>query len=125
MNNNKVVFFYLLMLAVHVAHVFEETWGRFWLIDSFFGLGWFLALNWLFFCIPMTLFFFVLREKKWAYRLSIVYACLMIFNGLGHNIATIATGRYFGGFAGGFTGIGLAVIGPAMIYYLRKELPKN
>jgi hypothetical protein len=44
----------------------------------------------------------------------------MILNGVGHNIATIVTGRYFGGFAGGYTGIGLIIIGSAMIYYLLK-----
>jgi len=122
MNKNKVVIFYLFMLINHVAHIFEEAWGRFWLIDSFFGMGWFLAANWLLFCIPVALFYFVLNEKRWAYRLSIIYAGIMILNGIGHNLATILTGRYFGGFAGGFTGIGLIIIGSALFYYLLKGI---
>ncbi|MGA2623711.1 MAG: hypothetical protein ABSF91_07655 [Bacteroidota bacterium] len=120
MNKNKVVIVYLLMLMNHVAHIFEETWGRFWLIDSFYGLGWFLVANWVLLCIPVVLFYFVLHERRWAHHLSIIYAGIMILNGVGHNIATIVTGRYFGGFAGGYTGIGLIIIGSAMIYYLLK-----
>ncbi len=111
------------MLVNHVAHVFEEAWGRFWLIDSFFfGLGWYLAGNLVLFCMPVVLFYFVIQDKKWALRLSIIYAGIMILNGIGHNIATIITGKYFGGFAGGFTGIGLVIIGTVMIYYLVKEI---
>jgi hypothetical protein len=122
MNKNKIVIIYLLMLVNHVAHVFEEAWGRFWIMDSIFGPGWFLALNWVLFCIPVALFYFVLQNKKWALQLSIVYAGIMILNGIGHNVATVITGRYFGGFAGGFTGIGLVIIGSALIYYLLKEI---
>jgi hypothetical protein len=85
-------------------------------------MGWFLAGNWVLFCIPVVLFYFVLHEKRWAYQLSIIYAGIMILNGIGHNLATVLTGRYFGGFAGGFTGIGLIIIGSALIYYLLKEI---
>lgn len=125
MNKSKVVLFCLLMLVAHVAHIFEEVWGRFWLIKAFYGLGWFLVVNWLLFCIPIVLFYFVLQEKRWAYQLSIIYAGIMILNGIGHNVATIVTGRYFDGFAGGYTGIGLLLVGPAMIHYLRKGIPTN
>ena len=45
MQNDKVVFFYLLMLVAHVGHILEELWGRFWLIDAFFGAGWFCVAN--------------------------------------------------------------------------------
>jgi hypothetical protein len=122
MNKNKIIILYLLMLLTHVAHVFEETWGHFWIMDAIYGLGWFLVANWVLLCIPVIVFYFVLQEKPWAYRLSIVYAGIMILNGLGHNIATLVTGRYFGGFAGGCTGIGMIVIGSTMIYYLLKEI---
>ena len=125
MNKNKVVVFYLLMLVGHVAHIFEETWGRFWLIDSTFGLGWFLVTNWVLFCIPVVFFYFVLNDKPWAYYMSMVYAGIMFLNGFVHNIATIVTGKYFSGFAGGYTGIGLIVIAPLMIYYLKRDMPKN
>ncbi|MDP4231480.1 MAG: hypothetical protein Q8916_13865 [Bacteroidota bacterium] len=122
MSNNKIIILYLMMLVLHVAHVFEETWGRFWLIDRVYGLGWFLFANCVVFCIPVLLFYFVLQHKKWAYRWSIIYSGIMIINGAGHNIATIVTGRYFGGFAGGITGIGFLLIGPPLIHYLRKDL---
>jgi hypothetical protein len=121
MYNNKVVIIYLLMLVSHVAHIFEETWGRFWILDKV-GLGFYLAINWALFCIPVILFYFVLHNKRWAYKLSIVYAAFMVLQGIGHNMATIITGKYFDGFAGGGTGIGLIVIGSIMIYYLLKGL---
>lgn len=125
MSNSKVILFYLLMLVMHIAHVLEEIWGRFWLIDAFFGQGWFLVANWVLFCIPVVVFYFVLRDKRWAFYLGIAYAGIMTLNGFGHNIATIVTGRYFGGFAGGYTGIGLLLIGPPMMHYLRKGMPAN
>jgi hypothetical protein len=113
------------MLVGHVAHILEEIWGRFWLMDTSFGLGWFLVANWVLFCIPVIVFYFVLHEKRWAFYLSMIYAGIMILNGVGHSIATIVTGRYFGGFAGGYTGITLLLIGPPMIHYLRKGMPAN
>ena len=120
--NNKVLAFYLVLLSLHVAHVFEEAWGQFFLLQ-YFGLGWYLFLNWLLFCIPVIVFYFVLRRRKWAYRLSIVYAGFMILNGLGHAVATTVTGRYYHGFAGGVSGIGLVVAGGMLIYYLRTDTP--
>ena len=125
MNNSRVVLFYLLMLVGHVVHFLEEIWGRFWLMNAFFGLGWFLIANWVLVCIPVVIFFFVLREKRWASYLGMLYAGIMTLNGVGHNIATIVTGRYFDGFAGGYTGIGLLLIGPPMIYHLRKGIPAD
>ena len=125
MNHSKVIILYLLMLVGHVAHILEEIWGRFWLIGAFYGVGWFLVLNWVLFFIPAVVFYFVLHEKRWAFYLSMVYAGIMILNGVGHNIATIVTGKYFGGFAGGYTGIGLLLIGPPMMHYLRKGMPTN
>jgi hypothetical protein len=118
---NKVIIFYLLMIIAHVAHVFEEVWGRFWILDEV-GPGIYLTINMILFCIPLLLFYFVLNDKQWAYKFSIVYAGFMVLQGIGHNIATILTGRYFDGFAGGFTGIGLIIIGIAMICYLLKGI---
>ena len=86
MNKNAVIPAYLLMLVVHVGHVLEEIWGRFWIM-------------------------------------SMVYAAIMTLNGLGHNVATLVTGRYWDGFAGGMTGIGLILIGTPLLYLLRKKKP--
>lgn len=48
------------------------------------------------FCIPVILFYFVLRGKRPAYVLSTVYAVIMIVNEVGHNVATLVSGRYYG-----------------------------
>ena len=122
MNKNRIIVLYLLMLAGHVAHVFEETWGRFWLLNKL-GLEFYFIGNWLLFCVPLVLFYFVINNKRWAYRLSVAYAAFMAVQGIGHNIAAILTGKYFDGFAGGFTGIGLFIIGSALVYYLLKGIP--
>ena len=108
------------MLVNHVAHVFEEIWGRFWLLNKV-GLQLYLTINLVLFCIPVLLFYFILNEKRWAYKLGILYAGFMGLQGIGHNIATIITGKYFDGFAGGYTGIGMLIIGSALIYYFLKE----
>jgi hypothetical protein len=121
MNKNKVVIIYLLLLINHVAHVFEEVWGRFWLIEKV-GLGKYLAINLLLFSIPVLLFYFVLNDKRWAIKISIAYAGFMALQGIGHNAAAIISGRYFNGFAGGYTGIGLAIIGTMLVYFLLKEI---
>ena len=121
MNKNKVVIFFLLMIINHVAHVFEEVWGRFWILNKV-GLGIYLTINLVLFSIPVLLFYFVLNDMRWAYILSIVYAGFMALQGIGHNVATIITGRYSDGFAGGFTGIGLIIIGIGMIYYLLRGI---
>jgi len=109
------------MLIGHIAHVSEEVWGRFWILNKI-GLVKYLVINLGLFCIPVVLFYFVLNNKKWAYKLSIVYAAFMGLQGIGHNAATIITGRYFDGFAGGYSGIGLLIISIFVIYYLIKVL---
>jgi hypothetical protein len=121
MNKNRIIIFYLSMLLAHVAHIFEEILGRFWLLNKF-GPGWYLTGNWILLRIPVILFFFVLNDKLWAYKLSVIYAGFMGLQGIGHNIATIITGRYFNGFAGGYSGIALLIISIPMLYYLIKDI---
>jgi len=87
------------------------------------SLALFLLASWVLFCIPVILFYFASRQERRAYHLSIVYAGVMILNGLGHNFGLLITGRYFDGFAGGYTGIMFVLVGPTLIYYLRKEMP--
>ena len=120
---NRVIALYLAMLAGHVAHVFEELWGGFWLLTRF-GLGRYLAVNWVLLCIPGVLFFFVVNDRRWAYKLSIAYAGFMGLQGIGHNVGTIVTGRYSGGFAGGYSGIGLLVVSLPMMYFLWRGMPR-
>jgi hypothetical protein len=121
---SKVIPFYLLMLLGYIAHVFEEIWGRFWLLNKM-GLGWYLTGNGLLFCVPVVLFYFILNRRRWAYLFSLVYAGFMGLQGLGHAAATLMTGKYFDGFAGGYSGIGLLVISLPMILFLWKEMPQD
>ena len=120
-DKNRVIIFYLLLLINHVAHVLEEIWGRFWILDKV-GTGFYLTINWVLFCIPVILFYFVLLNNLRAYKLGIVYAVFMALQGIGHNMVTIITGKYFDGYAGGYSDIGLIIIGTLLIYYLLKGL---
>ena len=113
---------YLSLFAFHAAHVFEEVFGGFVVLQKI-GLARFLAVNWLLFCIPLIFFYFWLRGRRWAHRLSALYAGFMVLNGLGHNLMTVATGRYFDGYAGGFSGIGLAVSGLILFVLLLRGDP--
>lgn len=122
MQKGLVTPLYLLLLVGHVAHVFEEVWGRFWFVGAFGGLGGFLVVNWVLLCAPVALLYFVLHGRRWAYGLAMVYAGIMVLNGIVHNVATIVSGRYFDGFAGGYTGIGLFLAG-GLLYSLWRELP--
>jgi hypothetical protein len=110
------------MLLAHLGHVFEEIWGRFWILQRV-GLGWYLAINWALFSIPLALLFCVLNRKRLAYRLGVFYAGFMGLQGIGHNIAAIVTGRYFDGYAGGVSGIAMFLLAWPLIHALRKELP--
>jgi hypothetical protein len=124
-SRNKIIFYFLLLIAFHFAHVLEETWGHFWLIDAVHGLGLFLFINWLLIFIPLILLYFVIIHKRPAYYLSIAYVVFMVLNGLGHNIATLVTGRYFNGFAGGLSGLGLIIIGIPLTILLYKNIPER
>jgi hypothetical protein len=119
-----IVLLYLALLAFHVAHVFEEVWGRFFLMKAVFGMGLYLVANWVLFGLPLVVFYFILLEKPVALKLGAIYAAIMILNGFSHNLATIVTGRYFDGFAGGFTGIGLIIVGIPLLILLWKEIQR-
>jgi hypothetical protein len=119
--NSRAVLLYLMLLLAHLAHILEEVWGHFQLMDRLFGEGWFLVANWVLFCIPVFFFYNWLRGKKWARTWSLLYAGFMMANGFGHNIATAVTGRYKGGFAGGFSGIALFMIGFLLIRKILRE----
>jgi uncharacterized membrane protein len=121
MNDSRVIFLYLSMLAAHLAHVLEEIWGRFWIMDAVFGERWFLVANWMLFCIPLGILYSLLQGRHWARMLALLYGVVMVLNGAGHLTALLVTGRYYGGFAGAYSGIALALIGVPMVYYLRKS----
>jgi hypothetical protein len=64
----------------------------------------------------------LIQEKTWAYYLALGYSAIMILNGLGHNVAYILTGQYFGAFAGNFTGIAFLLVGVPLAYYITAEI---
>lgn len=113
---------YLSLLSFHVAHILEEILGRFVVLQKL-GPVRFAAVNWGLFLIPVVFFYFWLAGRRWARRTSVLYAGLMVLNGVGHNIMTLATGRYLDGYAGGFSGIGLAVSGTILIRSLLRKDP--
>jgi hypothetical protein len=114
---------YLGLLLAHLAHVFEEIAGNFIAIARVGGVGNFLIINWVTFSIPVIIFYFILAGKRWAYFAGIIYAAIMTINGLGHNLAVIFTGKYFGYYAGNFSGIALMVISPILLMSLKRNLP--
>ena len=111
---------YLSLLSFHVAHILEEILGRFVVLHKL-GPVLFAAANWVLFCLPVVLFYFWLDGRRWARRMSILYAGVMVLNGLGHNVMTLATGRYLDGYAGGYSGIGLALSGALLLRLLLRE----
>ena len=119
--DNRVIVLYLFMLAFHVAHVFEEVYGRFWILNSV-GLKWFLIINWILFLFPLLFFYLLLAGYKLSIYLGMLYSLIMIINGLMHNTAYFVTGKYFDGFAGGITGIFLILTGIPLFFNLKKKL---
>ena len=118
---SRAVVAYLSLLSFHVAHILEEIVGRFVLFHRLGPAG-FAAVNWVLFLIPVALFYFWLAGRRWALRMSLLYAGVMVLNGLGHNVMTLATGRYLDGYAGGVSGIGLVLSGILLFRsLLRKE----
>ena len=117
---SRAVVAYLALLAFHVAHILEETLGRFVVLHKLGPVG-FAAANWALYCIPLVFFYFWLTGRRWAHRMSLLYAGVMVLNGLGHNVMTLATGRYIDGYAGGYSGIGLALAGAVLIRFLLRE----
>ncbi|MFX0085568.1 MAG: hypothetical protein ACFFAU_07835 [Candidatus Hodarchaeota archaeon] len=123
-NQYRFYLFYILMLVTTVAHIFEEIIGNFWILEVI-GLEIFLLLNWLLFCIPFLIFYFVLLEKRYAYKLSIIFVIFMGIQGIGHNLGTLITGSYYSGFAGGYTGVVFIFLSIPSIYYILKTMPQN
>jgi hypothetical protein len=120
--DDRIVPLYLALLAFHVAHVFEEVWGRFFLVNGVFGPGWYLAANWVLVSLPLVIFHFYLRGTRWAFTLTLVYSAAMILNGIAHNAAALLAGKYFDGFAGGITGIGLVRTGAPLFHRVWKTV---
>lgn len=118
---NRIIALFLLMLVFHVAHVFEEVYGRFWILNNV-GLKWFLIINWILFLFPVFFFYLLLSGYKYSFYLGMLYSIIMIINGVMHNVAYFVTGKYFDGFAGGITGLFLILIGIPLFFNLKKQI---
>lgn len=110
------------MLIFHIIHIFEEVLAGFHIIDEIFGIRYFLILNLILFIIPLAMIFYLIRNKTFAAYFSLLYAGIMIINGLAHIIATVVTGRYFGGYAGGISGTGMVITGFFLIIFIRRKI---
>lgn len=120
---NRTILLYIIMLFLHISHVFEEIWGEFTAIDVMDSLGLFLTVNLVIFALVLILLYTLIVGKRWAFIAAQVYAVAMIVNGIGHNAMVLITGRYFGGFAGSISGVGLAIAGVLLFIFARAEMP--
>lgn len=118
----QIVPLYFTLILLHIAHIFEEIAGKFRGIELLRGLGTFLIVNWLLFSAVIVILYWILQGKRWALYFGLLYAGIMVINGMAHNIATIVTSQYYGGFAGGYTGIGLMIIGGLLFQVLLREI---
>ncbi|KQC14664.1 MAG: hypothetical protein APR63_05390 [Desulfuromonas sp. SDB] len=116
-----IISLFVLMLIFHLAHVLEEVWGSFFIMDSVLGLEWFVVINGILWCVPLIILFFLIKGKNFAYKVAIIYAFIMVINGFAHNVLTLITGKYYRGFAGGITGIGLVLTGVLLLVFIWKK----
>lgn len=113
---------FALLLLGHALHVVEEAWGRFWIVE-YLGMPAFATVNAVLWVAAIALFLQVRRGRRWAFIAALVYVAFMALQGVGHNIAWLATGRYFGGFAGGLSGVLMLVIGVPLWLQLWRAAP--
>lgn len=103
-------FFFLGLYFFHVLHVLEEFWGNFRAV-RIMGGELFLGLNIFFLALPLAAFVFILEDSRLAIRFGWIYAGGMILNGIGHGLALMISGRFFGFAAGAGSGLGLIIFG--------------
>jgi hypothetical protein len=120
----RTIALYLCFLMINFAHVLEEIYGNFRVI-AIVGPLWFAIINWLIICIPVVALYYILLNKRWAYIVAIIYAAILVVNGLVHSIGYLITRQYYGGAAGCCTGLAYLVVGPMLIISLRRLLKTN
>lgn len=119
----KFILLYGILLIFHALHIIEEALGGALFIDTIYGgLSNFLIISSLIFLIPLSLFYFVLKGNKIAYKLSYIYPVIMVFDGSWHIISLILNEEYlFTSSVGAYTGIGLVFFGILFFYSLWKN----
>ena len=117
----RIIPLFFIMLGLQVAQVFEQIYGWFWGYQVL-GTGLFLLINLAWYFVPLFLLYNLLKPKRWAFILSIVYASVMVVTGLGAFILLLITRDYYGGFAGAFSGLVIAIVGIPLLTELRRYL---
>lgn len=113
----KLIILFVLQTCVHVAHTFEEMLGRLFIIDLI-GNSTYVILNSLTFGFVVIAFLQSLRDKRWAYRVMLVYSVAMTVNGVGHLVGRFLLQDWLGKMAGEYTGAILIVLAPTFLIHL-------
>ncbi len=120
---SRLILMYILMLIAHQAQIFEELWDHSILVTSL-GEGGYIMLNWLLFCIPLTLLYFIFVDNKWAYYMSAVYTIIMMFEGVERIIMSLVQGALIATLPIVLTAVIIYMIGIPMAYYIYKNIER-
>lgn len=119
---HKIIYYYLLILIVHALHILEEISGNAYFIESFYGgLSIFSLVMLILFLIPVIIFYFLIKNKKFSYYLAIAYSVIIILDGFSHIIEPLVMDKSLV-FAGTYTGIIFIPLGILLIYEARKQI---
>lgn len=111
------------MLIAHQAQIFEELWDHSILVTSI-GENGYIMLNWLLFCIPLAMLYFIFVDNKWAYYLSVIYTIIMMFLGVERIVMSFVQGDLTTTFPLVLTGAIIYIIGIPMVYYIYKNIER-
>ena len=120
---SRLILMYILMLIAHQAQIFEELWDHSILVTSL-GEGGYIMLNWLLFCIPLTLLYFIFIDNKWAYYVSAAYTIIMMFEGVERIIMSLVQGTLITTLPIVLTAVIIYIIGIPMVYYIYKNIER-
>jgi hypothetical protein len=120
---SRLILLYILTLMAHQAQIFEELWDHTILVTSL-GENGYIILNWILFCIPLALLYFIFTDKKWAYYLSAAYALIMMFQGVERIIISFVQGNLDSTYPIVLTGAIIYLLGIPMVYYIYKNIER-
>ena len=114
----REILVYLAVLIIHSGHIIEESlYKADFITTSYGGTTNFLLVSGALLCIPTILLYHAIQRKRWAMLTSMVYATIIILDGIVH-IAQWAISKTPSEFAGIITGLGFVIIGPILLYNL-------
>ena len=120
---SRLILLYILMLIAHQAQIFEELWDHSILVTSL-GENVYVLMNWVLFCLPLVLLYFIFVDKKWAYYLSALYSIIMMFQGVERIVMSFVQGALAETFPIVLTGALIYLIGIPMVYYIYKNIER-